>query len=362
MKVLFATLGLLLSGYSALAAELHVGAEQQYTSLAAGVSAALAGDTIYVHAGEYNEAVRIRIPLTIKAVGIAYVHATGINLSGDATTPRAILELYEGATGTLIEGLSLAHAANGSTNSAGIRLIGTRSVTIRNCNISDCDNGLFTSQASCTDLLLEDSRFEMNGRSATSHNVYLSEGQRATIRNCVFDGTIGGQNVKSRIRYLLISGCTLRDSKNREFDGVESDSTTEPGGYVIVEGCRIIKRWCVEQPDGTYSYFADPAKRPANNHVIQWGDDRSFSSINTGTLYLLNNVIVTPFPQPVVSLTSLTKVVAEGNTILRPQNTTGQGNTQRFIRLGDEQKARGSLNRLSPTFVDWAEYGTQLSP
>ena len=247
-------------------------------------------------------------------------------------------------------------ARNKSVNAAGIRLIGTKYVTIRNCIFTGNDNGLFAS-GEISDLKVVDTKFLMNGRNAQSHNVYLSGGTSASFFNCDFIGTIGGQNLKSRVRSLSVLACRIEDSKNRELDLV--DGITTDRCEVVISGCKIVKRRSVFQ-GGKYIYLVDPDKWIANQHVIQFGIDSKHEYPVNGTLYLLNNTIVTPYKYPIVTLSSPgANLVMVGNTVIRPEGVKGNGTQQCIcvVNAGELiDRARGWENTIPDNFIDKDNY------
>ncbi|MBN1866534.1 polysaccharide-degrading enzyme [Candidatus Sumerlaeota bacterium] len=277
----------------------------------------VAGDTVRIHwrANAYHEKWVIcrqgtaQAPITV--TGVPSPSGNLPVIDGDNATTRSELDFWNEGRGVIkiggantppdtipsyiaIENLEIRNGRPPSTftgcygpssytnNCAAIYIEKGEHITLRNCALKNCGNGLFSSFAS-SDVLVEGCLISENGieGSGLEHNVYTESAgivfqynHLAPLRpNC------GGNNLKDRsagtvIRYNYIEG------GNRQLDLVDSDyediydltsySTTYVYGNVLVEY------------DGT-----------DNSQICHYGGDSEYTyQYRKGTLHFYNNTVV----------------------------------------------------------------------
>lgn len=214
----------------------------------------------------------------------------GVIKVGGANSPPDTMPAY-----ITVEGLEVRSARPGYTyigddsgthtypsNAAAIYVEKGQNITIRNCVLHDCGNGLFASWET-SDLLVEGCHIYGNGieGSIYEHNNY-TEASGITFQynhfgplraNCL------GNNLKDRS-----GGCVIRynwiESGNRQLDLVDSDhaSIYNDSEYrkTLVYGNILI------EPDGA-----------GNRQILHYGGDSgSTGRYRKGTLYFYNNTVI----------------------------------------------------------------------
>lgn len=331
----------LLLPLQAIAADLHVGPNQQFPTPAAALSAAHAGDSILIHPQPNNAPyARVALLVTQPNLTIAAANAPGdppvplsgadADLSGELPNPRAIVQFEREAGHGTLRGFTLTGAHNLSHNGAGVRVNFADDITITHCNISANDMGIMSNGnlhsnpdfPDCRNLRIEHCHLHHNGDQADpgyNHNLYLG-GFSVTLFACEVDHPLTGHNVKSRAHLTTILYCRIHDSANREIDLVDQAAhTTIPHSDAYLIGNVIVK---------------DPACQ-GNRSVIHFGNDGKTDRI--GTLYLLHNNIVTPFQSPIVDLSApnvelqmVNCIVADPTSLTTNHNLTALHNGAKF--------------------------------
>ncbi|MBX7133335.1 MAG: hypothetical protein K1X67_11725 [Fimbriimonadaceae bacterium] len=282
------------------AATLTVGAGKTYARIEDAVTASRAGDTIAVYrasgSGAYVRPMISIAKANLKIIGMGttpvLLDGTGGNYSGAGSVPRALIQVNPGGDGLLIENLDLRNAHNDTHNGAGVRINQASRVTIRKCRITANDMGIMSngngSSTSASDQLIEYCRIDGNGSLADpgyNHNLYLG-GTGATVQFCDIAGALTGHNFKSRAHFNLIRYNYIHDSANREIDLVDASETARPNSHSVLLGNLIVKK----------------ANTDGNRGTVHFGQDGGGQ--HSGTLYLINNTIVTPYLSPVLLMTA----------------------------------------------------------
>lgn len=204
------------------------GPSQTIKTLAAGILAAVAGDTLMLDAGAtFNESVAWTIPLKIdgqggvNGVGGAIIDGTGLT----AVLARGRGGLVPGAD-SIIQGLEIRNFAVDAASTGGVAGIRTTDtgcgwLTITNCWIHDCQDGLFGASATVWDI--ENSLLEHCGLGASgdgfSHNIYLDvETVRLTMKNVVSQNPKKGHALKLRGPVVAVDGSALASDTGSCFD------------------------------------------------------------------------------------------------------------------------------------------------
>lgn len=354
------------------AAELHVGPGQQHETLPSAVLASQAGDTIVVHPGEYPlTAVRVKVPLTIRGIGMPVFSAEGMNLNNTIAVPRAIIEIHEHADGTMLYGLRMIKAHNGGSNAAGVRIISADRVKIIKCEFEQCDNGIFCSGEAdeVDDLMILRCKLRNNGTAATSHPIYLSEGKSVIIAGNEITTALQGQLIKLRTEDAFIYDNDFSDSKNRSWDFVQSASTeSETAEYVVMRN-RVRQRFAHwDSMTGQYVFRRDGSVI-ANTHMAQLNVDGAHLEIkNRVHLFYMENTHVGWSPTPMFTLGAPdARLTFAANHFVRPENVERQqGRVQTLLEvtrgeLGDRLRAwenRFSIDPLTgrPFVQDWNQF------
>ncbi|HOK04183.1 MAG TPA: hypothetical protein PLN24_02900 [Victivallales bacterium] len=336
--------------YYLSAADLTVGFQKEFSQIQEALDKAQPGDKILVYPkkdGLSYEKVALSISksnLSIIAVneGEKKIILDGQNssYSGIGSTPRAIIQFNKNADNCIVEGFELLGAHNESHNAAGIRINQANKIMIRSCSIHDNDMGIMSNgdgtPNTAKDQIIENCLIYRNGSSGLpgqSHNLYLG-GTNVLIRGSEIHSSLTGHNIKSRAHKIIISASYIHDSANREIDLVDAEGDTDRSDSdAIIIGNIIVKsKFC-----------------PGNRTVIHFGQDGSCE--RNGTLYLINNTIITPYVAPVVHFSSLKTYGKFFNNIVYDGGTHCNGQT--FIKLpisNDFKCITGSTNWFSSGF------------
>ena len=333
--------------------ELLVGSGLEYSRIEDALAVASEGDTILVYPLDggvpYEEPAVYVDKANIIFKGVYFpgesrvvLDGAGYDYSGVGSIPRAIFQFQPGADGCVVEGFELTGAHNTSYNGAGVRINQANHVTIRDCEIHDNDMGLMSNGNGTTDTavnqVIEFCHVHHNGNEAHAgfnHNFYMG-GTSVTVRGCEVNNSLTGHNIKSRARFNRVEWCYVHDSANREFDLVDAAGDTDYwGADSVIIGCLIVK---------------DPACT-GNRAVINFGQD--IGNDHKGTLWVVNNTIVTPFISPVVNPSASSAGARLYNNLVWDTDN-GQTGQQLITLSGDAQAAavQGSDN--------WLPYGMEI--
>lgn len=323
--------------------QLRVGPGKPLASIMQAVAEAKPGDVIrvwpqadgqpYTQVAVEMDKPRITIESALRR-GKVRLSGTGFNYSGRGRIPRGVFQFNPGASGCVLRGLDISGAHNHSGNGAGVRINGADNVTISHCDIHGNDMGIMSNGDLKSDTganqRIEFCHITRNGtmnHAGYNHNLYLG-GTSALILGCDISHSLTGHNIKSRCHMTWIEYCYVHDSSNREMDLVDDRTNTGAANSdAVVIGCLIVK-----------------SSRAAGNHeVIHFGQDGG--GPHNGTLFLVHNSIQTPYPSPVVVLSSAgAKMVCLDNRI------SGPGGNSRFLQLthgARAARAKGAGNLLS---------------
>lgn len=150
---------------------------------------------------------------------------------------------------------------NASANDAGgIRHQGT-DITIRNCLIHHCKNGIKSSDNYSDDILIEDCTLHTNGHGdGLTHNIYLGLAGNIVIRGCNSYNARVGHCYKVRGGTTLIENCLGHDDD----EGTASTIIDINGGHATVTGCTLQKGLLASNPNQVILYwnYQNPAAPP----------------------------------------------------------------------------------------------------
>jgi len=192
-----------------------VGVGQRYAALS-DLPTLNPGDVVELHPGTHrggwmvhDSGTALR-PLVIRGVGAErpLLDASGQLLDGVGATARAVLQLH--GSNVVVEHLTISNGRNGR-NAAGIRCVDARAITIRDCRIFDCDQGI---DAVADRVLITGNDVGPIGTAGNDgycHLLHLGGGAAMVRGNLLHDATYG-QALMSANRSLVleanrISGC-----------------------------------------------------------------------------------------------------------------------------------------------------------
>ncbi len=357
IAVLFA----LLFACAAQATVYEVGPGQQYPTIAS-VPNPVAGDTVNIHCGTYNEvrnwtsSGQSGNPITLRGVcttGQPIIDGTGQDLSGNGSRPRAVWQI-QGAY-YVISNLAFQNGRNGN-NGAGVRVLNT-GVTISNVKITYCDMGFMTSSANATKLLVQNSEIAYNGtgvQDGATHNVYLTLGDAITFQFDYIHDAVSGTNFKSRAHYAQLLYSYITNGAQNEVDADDEVDTTAPNSNMTLIGNVIVSK-----PDRTLN----------TSQFINFGQD--VGGTHNGTLYLANNTLVAGnrsigFLRSTASnsaVVAVNNIFYGSNTIIQPGYATGVSGTNNWLPQSAAVPAGFTSNKqgLDPGFTDAATANYRLA-
>lgn len=324
------------------AANLEVGPEKAFETIEEAYDQAGEGDVIAVYpqnGGQPYEKSALRVKkknITFRAAAPGVkISGKGFNYTGKGPTPRAIFQFDEGADNCVVEGFELFGSRNDSRNGAGIRISGANDVLITGCDIHDNDMGIMSNGDGTgrtgVNQRIEYCRIHDNGIDDYSHNLYL-DGESAVVSFCEISDSRAGHNLKSRAHFILVQYCYIHDAANRELDFVDSKETLRPRSDAVLVGNIIVKYPLCK----------------GNKQVINFGQDGQFS--RTGTIYLVQNTIVTPFGEPMLALSSAgARANLMGNFVF-DGGRGGGGSIAGAFNSGELKNVAGEFNAFSRGF------------
>ena len=338
--------------------ELIVGPGRMYARIEEALAGARPGDVITVmprtgNAPYEKVALPVNLPgITLRAAGTGgqriILSGAGYDYSGRGAVPRAIIQFNRGADGGTVVGFELRDAHNATHNGAGVRINQANNVAIRDCTIEANDMGIMSNgdgtPATAANQRIENCLICRNGNRGEpgmNHNLYLG-GTSVTVTNCDIHSSLTGHNLKSRTHRIVVSGCSIHDSANRELDLVDGGTDTAvPGSDALLEGNRIVKaKSC-----------------PGNRGVIHFGQD--VGGTRNGTLRLVRNTVVTPYMTPVIMCSVPgVSVVLLSNVVCGVRS--GHGGQTLLSATGKRGSLSGADNWLSASFRDAYRSNTTL--
>jgi hypothetical protein len=193
-----------------------------YRELQAAVDAAEPGDTIVLAPGIFEQGAVIDVDRLI-LMGEPGAHLTGHPVQGKAAL------VITGAQ-VVVDGIECSRIQVPDLNGACIRIEGD-DLTVRNVWFHDNEQGILGGPGGGT-LLVENSRFERNGRDGYAHGVYISPAVETFIfrGNRMLSTKSEGHGVKSRAQRTIIENNVIAG-----LDGDDSRAIDIPnGGDVLI--------------------------------------------------------------------------------------------------------------------------------
>ncbi len=269
IRLLAASIAVALAPAAVSAATLRVGPDKPYRTVRAAAQAAQDGDTVEIDAGIYSADVTTwpQNDIVVRGVGggRAHMRADGAEENGKGTWV-----LY--GRNFTAENIEFSGARVPDQNGAGIRADGAGLLVIRNCYFHDNENGIL---GGGDEVLIEYSIFDHNGfGDGQSHNLYISQVHKFTMRYSYSHRAIIGHNVKSRAEENWILYNRIMD----ESDGTASYSVDLPQG-----GRSYLIGNVIEQGPNTDNYA-----------IVAYASENASSGPQD--LYLVNNTVVNNRP------------------------------------------------------------------
>lgn len=304
---------------SLLAGTIVVSKTGAITTIQAGVDAALAGDTVAIDDGIYQENVTIaagKTGLRVIATGKVLLEARKANGAGGGPG------ITVGATGVLVKGLTIRNALENSSGAdngdgiralaadftgqaltiegcddSGIRLTGAANAKLKSVTIRACGIGVHAIGTS--GLLVNKSKF----LGTQSAGVQLEGANDTTVSKSTFEGCLGSGGIDCSS--TLSNGVTVKDC---EFEGVSGLSIFVDGDDFEVRNCRITQ--CASG-----IHVADGAGVVVGNTIDDLRDDSIGISLefNTDTLVADNEIV--ECSGEAILLRDSTESEVRGNTI-----------------------------------------------
>lgn len=255
--------------------------------------AANPGDIIELAPGRYDfnyERINIQrsgapdAPIIIRGINDEAGNRPVIDAS-NVNVHRGVFAIGDKVHDVVIENLEISNAVGArfadrpqyGNNACAFFLAGCSNITIRNCNIHDCEDGLFaTHWADC--ILIENCEIHHNGTKITAehnrtHNFYFCS-ERQMVRNCYIHDSTEGENFKSR------AGNTIFAYNWVDEEAIYSVAVDSGGeNNTLWLGNVVMKRTTLGHSQG---------------RLLGIGDGTGVAS---GTLVALNNTFITVFPR-----------------------------------------------------------------
>ncbi len=273
--------GILAAPPLAAATTIQVGPTRTYTTVQAGYNAASSGDIIEIDSGTYYG-----------SAAWVSIYKSDLTFRGVGPT-RPILDALHGATASkgifvgnannlTVENLEFANAWITNTfgaNAAGIRF-DAANLTVRNCYIHDCQDGILAGGNASSSIFVEYTEFDHNGEDDPSltqgfgytHNMYIGHIGTFTLQHCYSHDAYEGHIVKTRastnyILYNLLSSGANTGSRELQ---IANGGTAYVIGNVIQQG-----------------------PNSHNSQIITYGDETNIGGANPNPyLYLINNTVI----------------------------------------------------------------------
>ena len=305
---------------------LRVGWGKQFLLPSIAAEFAKDGDTIEIDAGVYDKDATTwkQNNLVIRAVGgRAHMKAAGANAEGKA------IWVIKGNNVT-IENIEFSGAKVSDGNGAGIRIEGA-GLILRNCFFHDNENGILGGNKD-GEILVEYSEFARNGTGdGQTHNIYISQAKRFTLRYSYSHLARVGHNVKSRAQQNDILYNRIMD----EALGTSSYAIDlSNGGLAFIIGNEI------QQGPNT-----------ENSTIVSYGAEGLTNPRNE--LYFVNNTIVNDRPQGGRFL-----FAKPGTGVVRVVNNLFIGKAS--IEAGNPQMANNVFDEGGGEIVDRDRYDYHL--
>ncbi|MCX7745338.1 MAG: right-handed parallel beta-helix repeat-containing protein [Clostridia bacterium] len=266
---------------------IQVGPDKAYKTVREAAAAAQDGDVVQIDAGTYlGDYVTWRANnLIIRGVG------GRPHIQGNSLIPNGKgLWVIQGAN-TTIEDVEFSGARVADENGAGIRQEGA-GLIVRHCYFHDNENGILTDGGNW-DILIENSEFANNGfGDGQTHNMYIGNIRKFTIKNSYSHHAKIGHTVKTRAKENYILYNRIMD----ESDGTASYTIDIPNGGTSYIIGNLLQQGPMTDNSAIFAYAAEGGSNPdqhlyvVNNTFV---NDRTqggkFIQVNGTTIPIVKN-------------------------------------------------------------------------
>ena len=252
---------------------------QEFTTIAAAVSAASAGDTIDVQAGTYNnDFLTIQQNLTLQAVNGEVV----MTATQDPPDGKAIID--EGGPGIniAINGFDISGAVVPDNNGAAIRYEGGN-LSLTNDYFHNNQEGLLGAADPNGSITINHSEFAFNGDgSGYTHNIYVGNIASFTITDSYVHDANVGHEIKSRAE-----NNTITDNRIFDNNSTASYSIDLPNGGNATIANNVIEQGPNSQNPFIFAYGEEGQSNPGTNVSIS-GNTIVNDDLATNAVAVLN--------------------------------------------------------------------------
>ena len=243
---------------------LRVGPSVEYATPSAAAAAARDGDTIEIASGDYRGDVAVWNASHIRIVGAEprpHIHAEGRDALGKA------IWVVRGEDVT-IENVEMSGARVADRNGAAIRAEG-RNLVLRNAYLHDNENGLLSGANATSEMTIDHCEFARNGGGdGYTHNLYVGNIAKLTVKQSYFHHAIGGHQLKSRAAISILTDNRLAD----EADGHASYEADFPNGGQVLLAFNIFQKGPSAENSALVSYGAEGLSADAKSELVAKGN------------------------------------------------------------------------------------------
>jgi len=211
---------------------LHVGSEEEYTSIQAAIDAAHNGDIIEIHEGIYTENLMIQKNIKLHGMGIESTKISGNN-DGDV--------VYIEDCSVEIKNLAIMNSGKNSGDAA-IKLINVNNSLISNVHLLDNTVGLYA--YFCDNIKIQNSTIDFNSygiHAFFSTNVEITQNiiEQSARKGIYLQASEGNTITSNKITFSIKENIVLEASRFNEVTGNEI-SASETGIYLLISENNII--------------------------------------------------------------------------------------------------------------------------
>jgi hypothetical protein len=255
---------------------LQVGPGQQFTAPSQAASAAQAGDTIQIAAGDYRGDVATWTAPNLTFCGIG--GRARLFADGKSAQQKAIWVIAVPNTSTTtVVNVEFHDAKVPDQNGAGIRLE-SGNLVLRNTGFYDNEDGILGGSMGAS-VTIEYSEFARGGfGDGQSHNIYIGFADRVTVRASYFHHARIGHNFKSRAKENIIEDSYFLDGTT----GTSSYLLDFPNGGLVFMRGNLLHKGPNADNSTAIAYNAEPGAGG-----VTWP---------TNTVTLVHNTIVSTMP------------------------------------------------------------------
>lgn len=243
---------------------LRVGPSVEYATPSAAAAAARDGDTIEIASGDYSGDVAVWNANRIRIVGAEprpHIRAEGHDAQGKG------IWVVRGDDVT-IENVEMSGARVADRNGAAIRAEG-RNLLLRNAYLHDNENGLLSGANATSEITIDHCEFARNGGGdGYTHNLYVGNIAKLTVKQSYFHHAIGGHQLKSRAAISILTDNRLAD----ESDGRASYEADFPNGGQVLLAFNIFQKGPSAENSALVSYGAEGLSVDTKSEFVAKGN------------------------------------------------------------------------------------------